>query len=570
MNEELKRSGPRMWKGCAAIVVWALLTGTASLLGVFAIFPPSPSFAVAVWADFWTYVPIILLLFACAVFFPLESLLRRLLIWRNVRRAVIGLAVLGTLVAVFYTVENWRGGRAWEQCRRELEARGEKLDWEAFIPQPLPDDQNFFKAPGMTAWFGSRAWDADRYVRKFTGPPGICWPSSLDEIRKLPESMPVSVTNSRLVRTSLPFPASREELRAAFAEYEPEYRMLVVACLRPKSHREDNVGLPPSFASAGLVASSLSTHARLNLSDGQPEVAVQDLRMMRRVGEVMDDSHTVVGTMHMISASVLGLYARTARDGLEAGLWKEPQLAIIQQEMRTVNSLASFAVSLRAERASAIRFLERPSTEVAKILGMRTAHGLQFNPPTLINWRAALARLGMFCPRGWIQQNQASLSRSYQDLLDSFDAGGRRIQAGRLDALDDRRKAMSGRVTPYYFLAAVTTPNFIQALRALAWNQTQLDQLQVACAMERYRLTHGNYPEKLDALIPAYLDQTPKDLFADQPLQYRRDANGAYLLWSVGWNEKDDGGVATLDESGKPLYAAREGDWVWSFRALPP
>src|SRR5215470_10122905 len=69
------------------------------------------------------------------------------------RRWWFALACFITLIALFYAVENWRGKRAWEQCRRELQAKGAILDWSAYIPPPVPDDQNAYKAPGMHEWF---------------------------------------------------------------------------------------------------------------------------------------------------------------------------------------------------------------------------------------------------------------------------------------------------------------------------------------------------------------------------------------------------------------------------------
>ena len=74
----------------------------------------------------------------------MKTLLRRLLF------VFLGLVVL---VAIFYAEEDWRGKRAWEKCKAELEAKGEMLDWNAYIPPPVPDDQNFFKAPKMEEWF---------------------------------------------------------------------------------------------------------------------------------------------------------------------------------------------------------------------------------------------------------------------------------------------------------------------------------------------------------------------------------------------------------------------------------
>jgi len=63
------------------------------------------------------------------------------------------LAGLIALVALFYAEKDWRGKRAWENCKRELEAKGHVLDWAELIPLPVRDGQNFFDAPEMQEWF---------------------------------------------------------------------------------------------------------------------------------------------------------------------------------------------------------------------------------------------------------------------------------------------------------------------------------------------------------------------------------------------------------------------------------
>src|SRR5437868_744502 len=69
------------------------------------------------------------------------------------RRVIFALACVATLLAVFYTVARAHGRRVWENCRHELEAKGASLDWAAYIPPPVPDEQNIFKAPKMAEWF---------------------------------------------------------------------------------------------------------------------------------------------------------------------------------------------------------------------------------------------------------------------------------------------------------------------------------------------------------------------------------------------------------------------------------
>ena len=58
-----------------------------------------------------------------------------------------------TIVALFYTVELWRGKRAWAAVAREAKARGESLNYESLLTPPPPDDQNFAKAPLFAPFF---------------------------------------------------------------------------------------------------------------------------------------------------------------------------------------------------------------------------------------------------------------------------------------------------------------------------------------------------------------------------------------------------------------------------------
>jgi hypothetical protein len=46
-------------------------------------------------------------------------------------------------------------------------------------------------------------------------------------------------------------------------------------------------------------------------------------------------------------------------------------------------------------------------------------------------------------------------------------------------------------------------------------------------------------------------------------LKYRRNDDGQFILYSVGWNEKDDGGVvATIKGKHQDIL---QGDWVWQY-----
>ena len=71
----------------------------------------------------------------------------------------------------------------------------------------------------------------------------------------------------------------------------------------------------------------------------------------------------------------------------------------------------------------------------------------------------------------------------------------------------------------------------------------------IACSLEHYRLTNGNYPQSLDAIKRLDGKELPHEVFTGKPYAYKRlgQEQGAYTLHSVGPDLKDDRGDAKLD-----------------------
>ena len=85
----------------------------------------------------------------------------------------------------------------------------------------------------------------------------------------------------------------------------------------------------------------------------------------------------------------------------------------------------------------------------------------------------------------------------------------------------------------------------------------------LACRLELFALDHGGrYPEKLEELFPDDVTSIPKDPFASAPLRYQA-TNDRYLIYSVGFDEKDDYGKIAWKGSYRRDF--REGDWVWTY-----
>ncbi len=85
-------------------------------------------------------------------------------------------------------------------------------------------------------------------------------------------------------------------------------------------------------------------------------------------------------------------------------------------------------------------------------------------------------------------------------------------------------------------------------IRACRRERAEMRLLQVELALRAWQATHGGLPESLDDLVPEFLSAVPADPFdtADSPLRYQRTEE-TYVLYSVGADGKDDGGVPPED-----------------------
>jgi hypothetical protein len=105
------------------------------------------------------------------------------------------------------------------------------------------------------------------------------------------------------------------------------------------------------------------------------------------------------------------------------------------------------------------------------------------------------------------------------------------------------------------------------ALRKAAMVQTARNVVVTAIALKRYELEHQQLPNTLDELVPEFLKSVPTDYMDGQPLRYRRNADGTFLLYSVGENGQDDGGNPAFPKyfrSSNYYWQNSEAlDWVW-------
>ncbi len=98
-------------------------------------------------------------------------------------------------------------------------------------------------------------------------------------------------------------------------------------------------------------------------------------------------------------------------------------------------------------------------------------------------------------------------------------------------------------------MSAIVMPSILKSIESLAKTQVLRASVGVACAATRYRLDHGQYPATSDLLVPGYLEAMPVDPFDGQAMRMKKQADGSLVIYSVGADGKDDGGVVDSPDS---------------------
>ena len=545
MNEQTKTFGSKFWAEPRRFFAWLTILSLVAWLGLGLFIrearKDSDWGGHPHWNDFRIFSTFIAI---CAVFVvALPGLIlssiprtRPAMSWALRRWLFCGAAVV-TLIVLFYAEENWRGQRALERAKQAMVAKGFVLDWDKFYPPAVPDAQNVFKAPKMQEWF-VRTDDRTK-SNELTG------------MFQGQTNFPVWGDKRQI--------ESESEARAYLAwsdQLQPQFTMIHDALKRPYARMDGDYAnmmtLPfPNFIAIREVARILAQRTHCYLLVHEPDKAVAELALMHDLSHLLDckptgKPMTLVGAM--INVAVVGLYADVIGDGFRMHAWREQQLVKLQKQLSEIHVMIPVAAAFESEPAASTRALE--TVPINRILdGFGEQHGNLFR----------------IAPRGWVLQNIANEIPYSYARTEAFEVEQERVRPDVLRDSEKRFEDLLRHRSLFNVLAAMMIPNINKAAQITARNQTAADEALIACALERYRMANGSYPDSLDALVPKFLEKLPHDIITGEPLKYHRGDN-SFVLYSIGWNEKDDGGMAgPVVGQGRP--DATVGDWVWQYAA---
>ena len=505
-------------------------------------------------------------------------------------------AVLGLILftSLFYAVENYRGKRAWIKCFHTSVARGEKLTLAELAPPIVPDDENCAMQPiwveAITAHMGlenARSWYGDR-VRAFDETNSA---RPLDLRVELFDVLPMTnnagswqlaqATDLTLwqdyyrqlaQRTNyFPIPAEpqspAEDVLMALDRHNDIIEQMRAASALPYArfpldyaNGNPAVILLPHLTKLKYSVTYLQLRASAELRSRKSDLALQDIKLMLRLNDLIRDEPILIS--HLVQIAMFQIEVQVIWEGLAEQRWNDTQLARLDAWLAQADFLRSYTSAMAGEKAFGCQVINYSEQNRRKALDVV---GLPFRLPGNLGENKTLANcVAVAIPRGWFDQNKAAVWRFYDEHLDRLiETTNRTYSISNSIRLDNDASRLATSPSPYNGFANMLLPALSKAAKKFAFAQQSLDFTRLAIALERYRLANGYFPETLDALSPTFLAQVPRDVISGKPLKYRRTENGSFILYSVGWNQTDDGGTVSQTPTGRPNPEL--GDWVWRY-----
>ena len=310
--------------------------------------------------------------------------------------------------------------------------------------------------------------------------------------------------------------------------------------------------LLPYLASLKRSAQWLFASALYDLHQGNPKNACADVCAMLAIVKGQTDERLTIS--QLVRIAIGSIVAGPTWEILQDPNASDADLARLQQDWQSLEFVAPFEQTIKFERIELLRQfaqIRKSSEKFNQLWG-----GLYYAPETPV--KENMIPRSMLTPRSLFLRKWDELRWrwfwSYQDELRGLQA----LQGLKPDQnpSDDLRN---------YFSQSLNS--LVSVKRRAVTIETAKNVVITAIALKRYELRNHRLPATLAEMTPDLLKTVPIDFMDGQPLRYRRNADGTFLLYSVGENGRDDGGDPSLENgvtgSNFSWQNPHALDWVW-------
>lgn len=498
---------------------------------------------------------------------------------------MLGSFCLVLLACFVWLVLNMSDKRSLMRYEQRWETKGEHFDLADFIPKPVPDAENFALTPVVASCYEGildknghainpqnknvvNRLDMEIYARESLLP----WPTnSGDWVEGAKTDLKALQLYYRaLAAKSNEFPAAPQpqsptaDVLLALSRYDATIEDLRQAAALPSSRFPLNYDceppaniLLPHLAALKKCSQVLQLRAVVELQNGQSDKALADVKLtLRLIATVRSEPFLI---SQLVRIAMLKLTLQPVWEGIQEHRWSDDQFKELDEDLAKLDFLADYESSVRGDRTlmiANIEYLRR-----TRNIGMFFGDGNTMPLATEIELR--------FAPSSVYYHNELVFVQACQDWILPIINVKRHsvpLEAVHLAATNIDQIRLHWSLNDA--LAAMLLPAFEKCAQRYGYAQSSVDMARVACALERYRLAQGKYPESLDALTPGFIESVPPDVIGGQPLKYHRTSDAQFALYSVGWNGTDDGGVVFLKANSKTFIDYDSGDWVWTGQVM--
>lgn len=462
---------------------------------------------------------------------------------------VICISVVLALLLVFLPLVyfTYNGAKVWRETFNELRDRGEPMTLADFECRAVPDAENFAAAQILA----EALTEPDETKRRVAALQRFTVSGSPEnaELRKFALTVDEEFDGS-----------DREAARLVLAEIEKESALIEE--IRDAASRPGTQWYPDLSAALAIpkrhmtalipIARTLTTKALAHLVLGETEQAFEEVNFILHLAERAQrgDLFLLLLVEHALLLCAFDVIA----EGIHRHAWNDAQLQVFQKELERFDLERDFITSMRGERFQFLQTLTQTSfgDEIQDLF-----NGL----PQSLSWWGDRAKGRFFTPPGWFYEDWAYFCRWIQAVIDAFSP----LRPETPDLINAAFEELDGLER-----SAFTRAKYLFSRRALtsldsnvwraAYGACLVDQMRIACALERHRLKFGQVPEELELLVPEFLEELPMDPMSGENYRYRIEPDGSWALYSVGWNQRDDGGKSPEARTGANLKSY---DWSW-------
>jgi len=342
---------------------------------------------------------------------------------------------------------------------------------------------------------------------------------------------------------------------------------------------DDNAtAMPVSESDDRAIVPWLAWSAMERLHALDPEGAVRDIAMIRRIAE----RHGRVATLdsQLWRCALLKSGIRLSWEALQAPALSKTTLDQLRALWIDGAPLTGVSATLRRERsvgvsgfAALVRSMETDAHWKEKLEDLGAVLTGRSNAVGWIGEAGAWLRYGAWRIL-WADEELACFLNAIQVVIDHIEneAGDSSWVAIR-DAWTVAEKRLAGRPGRMGLDRLVVGAGGLNggrvACQVILEYEAERRMLLTDIARSHFELDHGETPNSVGQLVPAYLPSAPVDPMDGRPIRYRLGEMGEPVIYSVGPDCRDDNGNTERPDTAHATAISHCRDMVWPMADFP-